>query len=193
MPIALRRITHMAVEDYKPFTAPYTTDRIYRVRYTDSAQGTVFETRVEPLEQPATHAYDHFDDTYAEMYNAIFRHGFSWAAWDGNQMVGLLIGEPVEWNGSLRIWEFHVAAERRGQGIGRILMETAAAKARAAGLRTMVVETQNQNYPGICAYRALGFRLEGIDISYYTNEDYPNSGIAIFLKRRIEPQHEKAA
>ena len=186
MPVEIRAIEHMALEDYQPFAAPYSTDHVYRVHYKDSAEGTRFEVRPEPLPQPVTHAYDHWDAEYTEMYNKVFPQGFSWAAWDDDRMVGLLIGERVDWNGSLRIWEFHVAAERRGQGIGRMLMETAAEKAREAGLRTMVVETQNQNYPGICAYRALGFQLEGIDISYYTNEDYPDRGIAVFLKRRLD-------
>lgn len=186
MSIEIRPIEHMALEEYRPFTAPYSTDKIYRVRWVDTHEGTIFEVQLAPLSQPVTHAYDHWNAEYTEMYNKIFPQGFSWGAWDGDQIVGLLIGERVDWNGSLRIWEFHVAAERRGQGIGRMLMETAAEKARAAGLRTMVVETQNQNYPGICAYRALGFQLEGIDISYYTNEDYPDRGIAVFMKRRLE-------
>lgn len=186
MSIVIRPIERMTVQDYKPFTAPYTTDKIYRVQYRDKADGVLFEARVEPLEQPATHAYNHFDDEYTEMYNKVFPQGFSWGAWEGDQMVGLLIGEQVDWNGSLRIWEFHVAAEQRGQGIGRMLMETAAQKARESGIRILVVETQNHNYPGICAYRGLGFRMEAIDISFYTNEDYPDRGIAVFMKRRIE-------
>lgn len=185
MPIEIRPIEHLGLEDYRPFTAPYSTDKIYRVRYTDAADGTRFEVYLEPLPGPVTHAYDHWDAEYTEMYNKVFPQGFSWSAWEHDEMVGLLIGEREDWNGSLRIWEFHVAADRRGQGIGRMLMETAAEKAREAGLRTMVAETQNQNYPGICAYRALGFQLEAIDISYYTNEDYPDRGIAVFMKRRL--------
>lgn len=187
MPIEIRPIERMALEDYRPFAEPYVTDKIYRVQYTDTPDQTRFELHVEALQQPTKHAYDHWDAVYTEMYSKVFPQGFSWGAWEGKQMVGLLIGERVDWNSSLRIWEFHVAAVWRGQGIGRTLMETAAQKAQAAGLRTMVVETQNQNYPGICAYRALGFRLEGIDISYYTNEDYPDQGIAVFMKRRISP------
>ena len=35
-------------------------------------------------------------------------------------------------------------------------------------------------------YRQLGFRVEGVDLSYYTNEDYPDGEIAIFMKRRLD-------
>jgi ribosomal protein S18 acetylase RimI-like enzyme len=66
-----------------------------------------------------------------------------------------------------------------------MLMEHAAVEARNAGLRVIVCETQNRNANAIQAYRALGFRLEGIDISYYSNEDYPDRGIAVFMKRRV--------
>ena len=103
----------------------------------------------------------------------------------GEELVGALIAETRAWNKTLWVHEFHVAAERRGQGIGRMLMEHAAAQAKAAGLRAIVCETQNQNANAIQAYRALGFRPEGIDISYYTNADYPDRGIAVFMKRRL--------
>ncbi len=73
----------------------------------------------------------------------------------------------------------------RGQGIGKNLMEQAVSLARSAGLRIVVCETQNTNVPAILAYRALGFRVEGVDISYYTNQDYPDGEVALFMKRRL--------
>ena len=57
--------------------------------------------------------------------------------------------------------------------------------ATAAGLRTIVCETQNTNVPAIQFYRKLGFRMEGIDISYYTNNDLPDGEIAVFMKKQI--------
>jgi ribosomal protein S18 acetylase RimI-like enzyme len=98
----------------------------------------------------------------------------------------MLISEVQDWNSSLWVCEFHVAAPYRGQGIGRQMMEWAAQMAQDAGLRTIVCETQNRNANAIQAYRKLGFQLEGIDISYYTNEDYPDQGIAVFMKRRLK-------
>ena len=38
---------------------------------------------------------------------------------------------------------------------------------------------------GIDTYRRLGFRLEGIDLSHYTNADYPDGEVAVFMKRRV--------
>ena len=60
-----------------------------------------------------------------------------------------------------------------------------AQKGRAAGLRTLVCETRNTNVPAIRFYRKLGLDLEGIDLSYYSNTDYPDGEIAVFMKKRL--------
>ena len=67
-------------------------------------------------------------------------------------------------------------------------MERVAEKASRAGFRIMVCETQNTNPTAINVYRKLGFRvegIEGIDISFYSNHDYPEGEIAVFMKRRL--------
>jgi ribosomal protein S18 acetylase RimI-like enzyme len=64
-------------------------------------------------------------------------------------------------------------------------MDAVMEKARKAGYRIIVCETQNTNADAIQIYRHLGFRVEGMDISYYSNEDYPDGEIAVFMKRRI--------
>jgi len=38
--------------------------------------------------------------------------------------------------------------------------------------------------PAIDFYRAVGFAVEGIDRSYYTNDDL-NNEVAVFMKRRL--------
>jgi ribosomal protein S18 acetylase RimI-like enzyme len=102
-------------------------------------------------------------------------------------MVGVALAEPRQWNETLWVWEFHVAETRRGRGIGRRLMAELAEQARAAGLRALVCETQNTNLPAINFYRAVGFTLEGVDVSYYTNDDMsPGGTVAVFMKLRIK-------
>lgn len=83
------------------------------------------------------------------------------------------------------MWEFHVAEGYRGQGIGRKLLDTLIEKGRSAGLRTIVCETQNVNVPAIHFYRKMGFILDGIDLSYYSNEDWPDGEVAVFMKRKL--------
>lgn len=34
-------------------------------------------------------------------------------------------------------------------------------------------------------YRKMGFDLEAIDLSYYSNSDFPDAEIALFMKKRL--------
>lgn len=183
--IEIRPLVRLEAQDIARVTGDYTCHHTYRVSYADSEAGTRFSLELVRLAEPFTGRYDHFDAETLERYDQVLPEGYSFGAYDGEDLVGILIASVQAWNSSLWVWEFHVAAERRGQGIGRRLVERAAEKARAAGLRTIVCETQNRNAAAILAYRKLGFSLEGIDISYYTNEDYPERGIAVFMKRRL--------
>ena len=183
--IEIHPIEQITVEEAIAVTGSYTCTNIYRVQYSDSDEHTRLELTLETLPQPVTRQYEHFDAETLERYNTVTQEGFSWGAYAGQELVGLLIAGQQAWNASLWVWEFHVAAAYRGQGIGRRLMEQAAQAARAADLRTIVCETQNRNATAIQVYRRLGFGVEGIDISYYTNNDYPDHDVAVFMKRRL--------
>jgi ribosomal protein S18 acetylase RimI-like enzyme len=43
----------------------------------------------------------------------------------------------------------------------------------------ILCETQTTNVPAIDFYRRVGFKLEGIDLSYYSNEDWPDGEVAV--------------
>lgn len=163
----------------------YETDEIYRVKRSETDTLTTFEIRLTSLPQRFVKRYDQLDSTTTERYAAIVQTGHSFAAYDEGQCVALAISEVQSWNASLMIWEFHVAPLHHGRGIGRRLMETVADHARSQHLRLLVCETQSTNVPAIRFYRALGFVLDGIDLSLYTNQDYPDGEIAIFMKRYL--------
>lgn len=181
--IEIRSYTPIRADELNQLTGAFTCIDTYRVRYHDSETGSGFELEPMALEVPHVHHYTHIDDEWVRTYLA--PADFSLGAFEGEQLVGVLIAEKRAWNDSLWVWEYHVAAERRGQGIGRMLMEQAVLQAKAAGLRVIICETQNSNSSAIKAYRKLGFRPEGIDISYYTNHDYPDGDVAVFMKLRL--------
>jgi ribosomal protein S18 acetylase RimI-like enzyme len=184
----IRPLGPFQLADIQRVMTGYVTDEIYQVRYSDSERYTRFEIELARLEAPVRRGgSDHVDTETLHNYQQVAQEGFSFGAYDGETLVGVLIAELRRWNNSLWVWEFHVAQEYRGKGLGRGMMEQAAEAARAANLRTIICETQNHNVPAIRAYRRLGFVLESIDISYYTNEDYPDpsTGIAVFMKRRL--------
>jgi len=184
--ISVQPLIHLDATDIKRIASGYTAGGRYIVTYTDSAHSTAFNLQYVTRKEPYVKRYDHFDNETLQRYNRVFSDGYSFGAHDNGLLVGLLIAEPFEWNGSLVVWEFHVAETHRCIGIGRQLMECAAAKATHAGLRTIVCETQTTNVTSITVYRSLGFRIEGVDISYYSNTDYPDGEIAVFMKRRLK-------
>ncbi len=63
-------------------------------------------------------------------------------------------------------------------------MEATCAAASRSRLKTIVCETQNTNVPAIHAYRKLGFRIEGIDVSLYRNVESSDE-CAIFMKKHL--------
>jgi ribosomal protein S18 acetylase RimI-like enzyme len=163
----------------------HTTQECYRVSYSDSDEHTSIELQLVPLSEVHTAKYSHFDAETLQRYNGVLKEGWSFGAFEGEALIGFIIAEARSWNDSVWVWEYHVAGPQRGQGIGRRLMETVAEKAKTAGLRIIVCETQNTNVSAIKVYRKLGFRVEGIDISYYTNEDLTERDVAVFMKRRL--------
>jgi ribosomal protein S18 acetylase RimI-like enzyme len=55
-----------------------------------------------------------------------------------------------------------VAAERRGEGIGRALLAAAIEWARAAGAHKVALEVWPHNEAGLALYRKFGFEQEGL-------------------------------
>jgi len=162
----------------------YVSHEKYRVSYTSTDQNTSFNLELVSLAEPYVKHFDPSEEDIQHCQEAL-RAGWSIGAFDGEEPVAIAIASPEGWNDTLRVWEFHVVESYRGRGIGRQLMERLAERCRPAGLRAMVVETQNTNVPAIRFYCKAGFVIEGIDISYYTNQDYPDREMAVFMKRRL--------
>ena len=140
---------------------------------------------LEPLATPCVKHWAYTADDLQHYADLVESEGLSWGAYAGETLVGIALGEAHAWNGALWIWELHVAAEFRGQGVGRALVERLAAAGRARGLRVLVCEAQNTNAPAIAFYRQVGSELDGIDLSYYPSEDVTQSEVAFFMKRHL--------
>jgi GNAT superfamily N-acetyltransferase len=72
--------------------------------------------------------------------------------------------------------EFAVERRVRRQGIGAVLISSAADWARKVGLRRLLVEVQSKNYPAICFCQKHGFNFCGYSDLYFSNQD-----IALFF------------
>ena len=182
--IEIRSLTELSLADLKRIASGYSSDSKYAVIHTTMESCVSFDLRLVTLDKPYVKRF-HYNDETLQQYNMLLNTGYSFRAYDGNLLIGLIIAEGHRWNRSVSVHEFHVAETHRSQGIGRRLMECVAEKASHAGFRIIVCETQNTNPTAIQVYRKLGFRVEGIDISFYSNYDYPEGEIAIFMKRRL--------
>lgn len=189
--IELRALQQLDLADFKQVAGGYVSDSRYVVTYSEREGGISFDLRLVSLNQPFVKKWDYHDDTL-QRYARVLSENFSFGAYDGERLVGLVIAEAHAWNHSLWVWEFHVSEGDRNQGIGKRLMERVALKAESSSLRTIVCETQNTNATAIIVYHKLGFHVEGIDISYYSNHDYPDGEIALFMKRRLPSMPDEA-
>lgn len=108
----------------------------------------------------------------------------AWVVVDDAQIVGFAAVGFQAWNRRLVLWHFYVDASRRGQGLGRGLMDAVLADATAWDARHVWLETSNQNPPGVAAYQALGFTLSGLDLTLY--DGTPSEGeFALFFSRSV--------
>jgi ribosomal protein S18 acetylase RimI-like enzyme len=184
--IQIQPLTALTSADLRRVASSFTSSEKYEVRYTHSDSHVTFELQRILLDEPKVRQYNHYDEETLQRYNDVLAEGYSFGAYTGEQLIGLILASAHHWNHSIWVWEFHVVETHRRLGAGRGLMNTLAEKARREGFRTIVCETQNTNATAIQVYLKLGFSLEGVDISYYTNEDYPEGDIAVFMKKRLK-------
>ncbi len=171
----------------------YTSTEVYRVTRAETPDTVHFELRLTPLEYPFVKRYPPLDATELQRYRDLAAAGNAFGAFDGETCVGIAICEPQRWNSSLTVWEFHIAPDFQRQGAGRALMSAVEAHARDEGMRCLVCETQSSNVPAIRFYRALGFIIDAVDLSLYSNGDIERGEVAVFMKKRIaDPLSDEA-
>src|SRR5262249_55920874 len=100
-------------------------------------------------------------------------------------LVGFAAARHETWNRRVVVLHLYVAAGHRGRGIGRALIDHLDGFARTVGARCLWLETQNVNYPAIQFYRRLGFRLCGLDESFYDPAGPAAGEVALFFVREL--------
>ena len=182
--IEIRTLMQLSLTDLKNVASGYTSNSIYAVTCVEKDDRIVFDLQLITRTKPYVKQWN-YDGAVLQRYQQILTENFSLGAYDGQVLVGMIIAEPHKWNRSLWVWEFPVTEPHRNKGIGKQVMEHTVKQAKRTGLRTIICETQNTNAPTIQVCRKLGFRMEGIDLSYYSNNDYPHGEMAIFMKHRL--------
>lgn len=183
--LRIEKLSQFSPTDLRRIGDGYISKGKYKLIYHDSDDDTSFSLEYIDLDKPFRKEFHHYDDDTFERYSQMVKGGFSFGAIKDDELIGIIIAEKNEWNKSVWVWEFHVEENSRQKGIGRKLMDALAQRSKKSKIRTIICETQNVNAQAIKAYRKLGFKIEAIDISYYTNNDYPDGEIAVFMKKRL--------
>ena len=182
--VDLRTLTEFRTEDVQRLVPGYTSHEKYVVTRTETSDEVTFALKRVALEQPYVKVFPSEAYLYP-MYTEYVQAGTSLGAYDGDALIGIAIAEAQTWNQTLWIWEFGVQDTYRRAGIGLRMMDELAQRSRAAGLRIMVVETQNTNGPAVRFYQRAGFHFDALDLTFYSNNDTLDDEIALFLKRKI--------
>lgn len=180
--VEIRKLEQLRREDLYIMAGYISTDR-YQVSKSETADEFCFILKRQKLDAPYVKRWSFSEDEFRN-YIELVNCGLSLGAYDAEQLVGIAISEKIEWNRSLWIREFGVAESYRRKGVGRQLMAKAAEVAKAEGLRILVCESQNTNVPAIDFYRSVGFEVDCVDLSYYTNSDVEGK-VAVFMKRKL--------
>lgn len=182
----IRKLISLDRNEILPVIGGYESDEKFAVEKTETGEETLFRIHPVRLAQPHGSSFeDDFNEADMERYREYVAQGCSLAAYSGKKMVALAVCQLLRWNCSMQVWEFHVTKEFQHQGIGRALMEQVFTKAREEGARVVFLETQNTNVPAIRFYRSLGFSLDALDLSFYTNHDVEDGEVAFFMKKKL--------
>ena len=182
--VEIRSLDTFNVDDLKRIADGYLSLERYDVSRTATREWTALTMNLVELERPYLKQWEWTSEDIHH-YASVVDEGLSVGAFAGDELVGIGLAGRRAWNSTMWIEEFHVCRDRRLQGIGRRMMQALEHLARDAQLRVIGLETQNTNVPGIDAYRRMGFEVEGIDLSFYTNSDTLDGEVAIFMKRRL--------
>jgi len=108
--------------------------------------------------------------------------------WVGRE-DGRIVGYICLWEvaDELHVTNVAVHPGARRRGIGRALLESVFARARAAGARTILLEVRPSNGEAIALYESFGFRSVGRRRGYYydTGED------ALVMEAAVSPDERR--
>jgi len=183
--ITIHALQSLTLADLHRVVSGYSSTGKYAITLSTHETTMSFELRLVALEKPYIKPPDPVDTDMLTRYTALLPKDYCFGAYDDDLLIGLIIAEPVPWNKSINVCEFHVCANYQNKKIGKQLMKCVSDKARDERFRIIVCETQNTNLPAIAVYQRLGFQLEGLDISYYSNTDFPDGEMAVFMKQRL--------
>ena len=163
----------------KKLTFRYKTEYYYEIQASETQDGFHFTLRRRTFPAPVEKS---FTGTLLEPW---LEEPRLFAARMDGEDLGFLELSHEQWNNRMRVSNIWVAEGRRRAGVGSALMERAVEEARAAGARSLVLETQSCNDPAIRFYRKHGFALIGFDLTAYSETDVEKREVRLEFARPV--------
>lgn len=104
-----------------------------------------------------------------------------WGAWQGNTLLGCVALKQHSQD-MAEIKSMRTAAEARGQGIGRALLQFLLNEAQQSGIKQLFLETGSMDFflPARNLYQSAGFNYCG------RFADYPDDPNSLFMTKTLE-------
>lgn len=182
--IDIQPLTELSTEDFKRIAVGYTSTEMYRPTRTESDSQIVFTLERVKRSEPYVKRWPFTEANYTTCINYLARGVSVGASIDG-KLVGIAVAELREWDKSINVWEIHVEETHHRQGVGRRLIQGLIDRARVKGLRQIVCEAQSTNTDVIDFYHRVGFKMEGIDLTFYDHDESCKEEFAVFMKRVV--------
>jgi ribosomal protein S18 acetylase RimI-like enzyme len=151
----------------------FITHLVYRVRRDTLS----FRLEVETVDPPIRKSYG---SLLADV-DRVRRLGHVVVAEQSGALVGVVAADLSGWNRRVQIEHLYVAADARGRGNGRALVDSVVSYARDVRSWCIWLETQNTNHPAIQFYLRYGFRLCGLDERLYDPATQSSKETALYF------------
>ncbi|MGE5579467.1 MAG: GNAT family N-acetyltransferase [Bacillota bacterium] len=180
----IRELRSLTARDLQTMGYGYISNSKYEVRRVEKDGRITIIVEPVQLAEPYVKVWPCPDD-FIEDQNQIIGSGMSLGAYIHGGLVGVVVAQPRRWNNTMGIDNIHIDARYRNMGFGTRLMAAIEDIARRNGFRIIGLETQNTNAPAIAFYMKLGFTLDGLDVSFYSNNKDLEGEIAFFMKKHV--------
>ncbi len=171
-------IKELSRENYEDYVLnyTYTSDSHYRAELCEDENGFAFRFIKEKL--PEILNRDCCDTLFQPYWSGVTAYGV-FEDDDAKEPCAFLELAREEWNNRLVITQLLVSPKKRGQGIGKQLIDLAVKIANEEDFRLITLETQTCNIPAIEFYKKCGFKFAGTNLHFYSNDDISENEVMI--------------
>lgn len=165
--VNITHLTDLTSESfYKLGHYGYVSNGIYKVKKFSDSESISFNFKSEKTDVPYVKTWKLTDENIHH-YKKIIAEGFSFCAYEDNELAGFILCETRKWNNTLYIENLFVSESFRRKGIGKLLIKKVIELSRQKNFRHLELETQNTNVPAIEFYKKQGFEITGMNMTLY--------------------------